>query len=102
MGRVRPPYADYVKFCMKFYARNRIVPQYRNTIEKYNWKACHIALEPYSDRDKSILIYVYGEFDTISENVYAAAKKYQIDQSVIWDMMKKFEREVAVLRGLCP
>lgn len=102
MSRVRPPYSDYVKFCMKFYSRNITPPRFRNDIVKNNWYACHRAIEPYSDRDKDILVYVYGAFDTLGDNVYAAANKYHINQNIIWDMMKEFERKVAVERGLCP
>lgn len=101
MGKNRPPYSDYVMFCMKLYSRNLTPPQFRNVIAKNNWYACSRAIESYSDRDKDILVYVYGAFDTLSDNVYAMANKYHIHQDVIWGMMKEFERKVAVERGLC-
>lgn len=101
MGRFRPPYADYVMFCMKFYSRHLSSPRFRTEVEKNNWHACHEVIKQYSDRDKDILVYVYGAFDTLGDNVYAMANKYHIHQNIIWDMMKEFERKVAVERGLC-
>lgn len=101
MGRVKPPYADYVKFCMKFYSRNRDLPRFHNMVERNNWYACHRVLETYSPQDREILIYVYGAFDTLADNVYVMATVHHLDQNMIWDMMKEFERKVAVERGMC-
>jgi hypothetical protein len=38
--------------------------------------------------------------DTIADNVFWATKAYDLDQRVIWDMIKEFERSVAKKRGL--
>lgn len=97
----RPFYSEYVRHCMRYYARNTNKPRFFNTeVDGNNWYACHRAIERYSKRDKDILISVYGEYDTIADNVYKVATLYCIDQSVIWDMMKEFERSVAKKRGL--
>ena len=96
----RPCYTEYVRHAMRFYSRYLNVTSFHNKVDKANWFACHNALKTYSTKDKDTLIYVYGEFDTISDNVYAVANKYHIHQNIIWDMMKEFERKVAIERGL--
>jgi hypothetical protein len=85
---------------MRYYARNTNKPRFNTDVDKNNWYACHRAIEGYSDRDKDILIRVYGLFDTLADNVYEVAKAYAIDQNIIWDMLKIFERSVAKKRGL--
>ena len=96
----RPCYTEYVRHAMRFYSRYLNRTKFNNKVDKSNWNACHNVLKSYSERDKDILIYVYGQFDTISDNVYAIANKYHIHQNIIWDMMKEFERQVAIERGL--
>lgn len=93
-------YSEYVRHCMRFYSRNIDKPRFNTDVDKNNWYACHKAIERYSDRDKDILIRVYGMYDTLADNVYEVAKLYAIDQNIIWDMLKEFERVVARKRGL--
>lgn len=100
MNLNRPCYTEYVRHAMRFYSRYLARNKWKNQVEKANWFACHNVIKSYSDRDKDILIYVYGAYDTISDNVYAIANKYHIHQNIIWDMMKEFERKVAIERGL--
>ena len=93
-------YSEYVRHCMRFYSRNIDKPRFNTDVDKNNWYACHKAIERYSDRDKDILIRVYGMYDTLADNVYEVAKLYDTDQNIIWDMLKEFERVVARKRGL--
>ena len=93
-------YTEYAKHCMRFYSRYTSVSSFKNKVDKANWYACHNVLKSYSERDKDILVYVYGAFDTVADNVYTIANKYHIHQNIIWDMMKEFERKVAIERGL--
>lgn len=95
----RPFYTEYVRHCMRFYARNR-KPRFNTEVDKNNWCACDRAMECYSDRDKDILLRVYGSRDTLADNVYEASQIYLIDQNIIWDMLKEFERTIATKRGL--
>lgn len=95
-----PFYTDYVRHCMRFYARNPVVARFRTDVDKTNWYACQRVIENYSDRDKDILIRVYREYDTLADNVYEVAKQYNIDQNIIWELIKDFERAVAEKRGL--
>lgn len=96
----KPCYTDYVKRALCFYSRYLTKKNFNNDVDKSNWYACHNVLKTYEDRDKDIIVYVYGAFDTVADNVYTMSKKYQIHQNIIWDMMKEVERRVAVERGL--
>ena len=93
-------YTEYVRHCMRFYARNTEKPRFNTEVDKSNWFACHRALERYSEQDRDTLIRVYGAYDTLADNVYEVAKANQIDQNIIWDLIKDFERNVARKRGL--
>lgn len=96
----RPFYSEYVRHCMRFYARNLDKPRFNTTVDENNWYACHRALERYSDKDKELIILVYAQHDTIADNAYEVAKVFNIDQAVVWDLLKDFERSVARKRGL--
>ena len=96
----KPFYTDYVRHALRFYSRNLSISHFKKEVDKDNWIACHDAIGSYSDRDKDILVYVYGSYDTLADNVYMMSKKYSINQNIIWDMMKEFERKIAEKRGL--
>ena len=96
----RPFYSEYVRHCLRFYTRNIHKPQFNTEVDRSNWYACHRAIERYSERDKDIIIRVYEMRDTLADNVYEVAKSYDIDQNIIWDMLKEFEHSVAKKRGL--
>lgn len=96
----KPCYSDYIRHAIRFYARYSQKRSFKNDVEKANWWSCHEVIKSYSDMDKEMLLYAYGAFDTLGDNVYVIAKKYNIDQNYIWDMMKEFERKVAIERGL--
>ena len=96
----RPFYSEYVRHCMRYYARNTEHPRFKTKVDENNWFACHRAIARYSDQDKNILISVYSGFDTLAGNVYEVANLYSIEQNVIWDLMKDFENRVAKKRGL--
>lgn len=96
----RPFYSEYARHCLRFYSRNADKPRFNTEVDKNNWYACHKALERYSDQDKGIIIRVYALYDTIADNVYEVAKEYEIDQNIIWDLLKEIERSVAKKRGL--
>lgn len=96
----RPFYSDYVRHAMRFYSRNQHIARFKSEADGMNWVACSKAIQGYSDRDKDILVSVYGGYDTLPDNVYEMANKYHINQNIIWDMMKDFERKVAKKRSL--
>ena len=96
----KPFYSDYVRHMMRFYSRNKTISHFKTDVDKQNWIACNRAIQDYSDRDKDILISVYGGYDTLPDNVYEMATKYHVNQNIIWDMMKEFERKLAKQRRL--
>ena len=96
----RPFYSDYVRHAMRFYSRNVEISYFKSEVDKINWNACNKVINTYSERDKNILISVYKGFDTLADNVYEVAKTHNIDQNIIWDMMKEFEHKVAKRRKL--
>lgn len=98
--RTKPCYTDYVRHIICFYSRHLGKTHFNNNVDKANWYACHYTIEPFPERDKDILLYVYGAADTIADNVYVMANKYSLNQNSIWYMMRKFELKVAIERGL--
>ena len=96
----RPFYSEYVRHCLRFYSRNLELRQFKSDIDKDNWLSCENVLKSYSERDRDIIVSVYGNFDTLADNVYEVAKKYSINQAIIWDMLKDVERKVAKRRRL--
>lgn len=96
----RPFYSEYVRHALRFYTRNLSQPKFKTDVDKHNWFACANVIEKYSDRDRDILVAVYGGYDTLPDNVYETAKKQGIPQSIIWDLMKEVERKIARKRGL--
>lgn len=97
----RTYYTDYVRHALRFYARNhKAQPSFRSEADKSNWLACHSVLGRYNDNERNILISIYSGHDTLADEVYNTCKKYNVEQSGIWDMMKEFERKIAHRRGL--
>lgn len=96
----RPFYSDYVRHMLRFYTRNLSITQFKSDVDNDNWYSCHEVLDQYSSRDKDILVYVYSSYDTLPDNVYNISIAHNIHQNTIWDMMKEFERKIALRRGL--
>ena len=93
-------YTDYVRHALRFYTRNLDPPRFMSNVSEDNWTCCHEVIKSYSTKDRDILVAVYSGYDTLSDNVYEMAKKYDLNQGIIWDMMKEFERKIAIKRGL--
>lgn len=93
-------YTPYVRHCMRFYSRHLHLTKFKTVIDKENWQACHRAIQNYSIVSKDILVYVYGERDTLGDNVFNVSRKYGFNQDDVWMLMREFERKVAIERGL--
>ena len=96
----RPIYSEYVRHCLRFYTRNLVLPDFKTAADESNWVACDFVLNGFADRERNIIIAVYSAIGTIDGKVYETANKYNIDPTVIWDLMKAVERKIAVRRGL--
>ena len=95
-----PTYTQYVRHAMRFYSRYQDITDFRSETDRANWEACHRAMQEYSPVSKNIFLYVYGERDTLEDNVYTASKQYGLPQDSVWDLVRRFEHSVAVERGL--
>ena len=96
----KPYYSDYVRHALRFYTRNLALTVFKNKADENNWVSCHKIFITYSNRDKDILAYIYSGYDTLADNVYEASLKHNLNQNIIWDMIKDFERKIARERGL--
>lgn len=96
----RPFYSEYVRHCLRFYTRNLTIDRFNTDVDRDNWRACLKVIKDYSDTNRDIITEVYSGYDTLADNVYATAKKHNINQNIIWDMMKDLERQIARKRGL--
>ena len=96
----RPFYSEYVKHCMRFYSRNLHLTHFKTSVDEENWTCCHMIMLQLPEKTRDILVSVYGGCDTLADEVYNASRKYSMNQNIIWDMMKVFERAVAEQRGL--
>lgn len=96
----KPFYTEYVRHALRFYTRNLKVTEFKSESDRKNWLACASVLGEYSDKQMNMLIEVYQGFDTLADNVYLASKAYDINQGVLWDLMKEAERKIARKRGL--
>lgn len=94
-------YSDYVRHALRFYSRNIDKPsKFKSDVDKANWLSCHGAIKNHPQKEQNILISVYSGYDTLPDEVYNTSKKHNIDQSIIWDMMKDVEHKIARNRGL--
>ena len=96
----KPFYSEYVRHALRFYTRNMDVSTFKSEADKRNWQACASVIKTYSERDRDIIVAVFGNRDTLADNVYEAAKQRNINQGIIWDMLKELERKIAKRRGL--
>lgn len=102
---MRPPYAEYVKSAMRFYARNRLAsipqePKFRCDADKKNWAACEAAMKELSEQDKELALKIYSYSDTLADNVYQIAREQNVNQNHLWDLVNTVEKRFAKRRGL--
>ena len=92
-------YTEFARHCLRFYARYP-EPTFKRKSDEANWKAAETVYDSLSDFDKQIVTGVYGEKDTIEDNVYNLSKKINVNQSSIWNRMIQIEEKVGRERGL--
>ena len=97
---MRPSYSEYVRSCIRFYARCPAPNTFRSEVDRKNWQACEAALAALPEIERNILLSIYGNGDTVPDNVFCAAKAMGMKQSKIWKLVDKLEREIAGRRGL--
>lgn len=93
------PYTSYVRSILRFYCRYPD-PVFKTPVDETNWKACETALQSFKPEDQTLLKTVYARPDQLGDNVYLVAQEMGINQEIIWMLMKRLEKKIAVLRGL--
>lgn len=96
---MKPYYSDYIRHCMRFYARHP-QPKFRSDIDKQNWNACDKAMKEFTEEEQVILMTVYREGDTIPDNIYKISVELNTNQDFIWKIVNELERKVAKRRSL--
>lgn len=93
-------YTDYVRHALRFYTRNMEQTLFESPADSKNWFACAKVINNLSALNRDILVSIYRSRDTLADSVYEASVQFNIDQSIIWDLMKIVERDIAIIRGL--
>ena len=104
-SKLKPYYSEFVRHCLRYYVRTQdeakgCLPRFRNDAERENWKACHLVLEHYSERDVENISQLYRAGDTLADKIYMLAKAKQIHQDTLWHLVSDTEKKVAQKRGL--
>ena len=101
----KPFYADYVNHMLRFYARTvrsgdvmRLV--FKSEIDELNWLSVIKVIYKLPERDKNIIIEVFGRGDTLADNIYEVSKELAINQDTIWSLVSKVTKKIAKERGL--
>lgn len=78
---------------------NRERPAFDNPVSQYNWESIDKTLSQFDKQEQLILETAYrdGLTDT---SVYAVSYHYRIPHTKVWVLINKFEKEVAINRGL--
>lgn len=78
---------------------NRERPAFDNPVSQYNWESVDKTLSQFETQERQILEDAYREGLTDSA-VYVASDTYKIPHTMVWVLINKFEKEVAINRGL--
>ena len=101
----KPFYANYVNHMLRFYARTvrsgdvmRLI--FKSEIDELNWLSVIKVLYKLPERDKDIIIEVFGRGDTLADNIYEVSKELGVNQDTIWSLVSKVTKKIAKERGL--
>ena len=78
---------------------NRERPAFDNPVSQSNWESVDKTLSQLDTQERQIIEDAYrdGLTDTA---VYAVSDRYRIPRTKVWVLINKFEKEVAINRGL--
>lgn len=100
MGR-RPFYSEYANHCWRFYIQNLTRPvTFKSEAFEKNWESCDAVAKVYTPEEKNILTSVYSTRDLMGDNVYNAAKKHNVCQDLVWNLISDACLRFAKHRGL--
>lgn len=102
---MKPPYADYCKHAMRFYARSMMnahsaEPRFKTEADKKNWYACQAAVRTFSPEEMDMLIILYSMSDPLPDAISRLAKDRCIHPDRVWNIVNDLERKIAKRRGL--
>lgn len=101
----KPFYADYINHMLRFYARNVqsgdvVRLKFKSEVDKLNWRSVNRVLHNLPERDKDIIIEVFGRGDTLADNIYEVSKELVINQDIVWTLVSKVTNKIAKDRKL--
>lgn len=92
-------YSNYVTHMLRYYARHG--KNYSNNeISKQNWCACDSVLKTLPAQDRSILMEIYWEKDSLANNIYQVSRQNGLPQNNVWTLVRSVEAKIAKVRGL--
>lgn len=102
---MKPHYSEFVRHCLRYYIKtldegNGGCPVFRTEAERENWRACHIVLKDYSERDMDTISYIYRPGDTVPDKICQLSMSARVSQDSIWHLINTTERKIAQKRGL--
>ena len=93
-------YSDYTQHCMRFYARRERPEQFPTLADRQNWEACETAVNKFCEQDREIIFKIYGNPDTLADNIYGISVEMGEPQDRFWKLIGDVEKAVAQERGL--
>lgn len=97
---MRKYYSEFVKHCARFYFASSAMPSSLSDRVNYNnYVSVSNVLAKYDTDTQNIIRQAYTT-DYITKTVESIARQRSCNSEQIWYIIQKFEREVAIERGL--
>lgn len=98
-------YTDYINHMLRFYARTVrsgyvMGLKFTSEVDKLNWRSVNRVLHNLPERDRDIIIEVFGRGDTLADNIYEVSKELAINQDIVWTLVSKVTNKIAKDRRL--
>lgn len=92
----------YDYFAMYALKRYFTLPKdaHKTQAEQNNWEACNKVVSQMTVTDMALLQAILTQSDTLGDNVYRVAKDHDIDQAVLWMILRQAEEDFAKERGV--
>lgn len=96
---MKPYYTDYASHCLRYYFRYK-VPNSNSKAQIDDWNACKRACSALKSSEMELVKEMYSSTDSAVDGLYIVSRKHNIKPDVLWDLMRKIEKTVAIERGL--
>jgi DNA-directed RNA polymerase specialized sigma subunit len=74
--------------------------KFASEVDELNWRSVNRVLHNLPERDKDIIIEVFGRGDTLADNIYEVSKELAINQDIVWTLVSKVTNKIAKDRRL--